>query len=109
MIKDEKLETLNIDTSLYKTRLNKKFKNRTQYRAPDPLIVLSFIPGTILEIIVKPGQEVRKGDPLMILEAMKMQNMLKSGIDGRVKKILANKGDKVAKGTKLIAMEQDYC
>jgi len=109
MEKDEKLETLNIDTSLYKTRLNKKFKSRTKYRAADPLKVLSFIPGTVLEIIVKPGQEVRKGDPLMILEAMKMQNMLKSGIDGRVKKILANKGDKVAKGTKLIEMEQDYC
>jgi len=105
MKKDEKLEILSINTSLYKTRLSKKFKNRAQYKSPDPLTVLSYIPGTIMEVIVKPGQEVRKGDPLMILEAMKMQNIMKSGINGRIIKILVKKGDKVSKGTKLIEME----
>jgi len=99
------LGNLNINTSLYKTRLSKKFKRRIPYKAADPFLVLSFIPGTILDILVKPGQEVRKGDPLMILEAMKMQNLLKSRIDGRITKILVNKGDKVAKGTKLLEME----
>jgi biotin carboxyl carrier protein len=41
----------------------------------------------------------------MILEAMKMQNIMKSGINGRIIKILVKKGDKVSKGTKLIEME----
>jgi biotin carboxyl carrier protein len=105
MKEEDKLGILNIDTSLYKTRVSRKFENRIPYKAADPLSVLSFIPGTILDVLVKPGQEVRKGDDLMKLEAMKMQNLLKSGIDGKIKKIVVKKGDKVSKGTKLIEME----
>ncbi|PVY43941.1 biotin/lipoyl-containing protein [Pontibacter virosus] len=45
------------------------------------------MPGLILEIKVQPGQEVKKGDPIMILEAMKMENILKSPGDGIVKEI----------------------
>jgi biotin carboxyl carrier protein len=105
MEEKDKLGILNIDTSLYKTRISRKFENRTPYKATDPLSVISFIPGTILDILVSPGQKVRKGDDLMILEAMKMQNLLKSAIDGRVKNIVVKKGDKVSKGTRLIEME----
>lgn len=105
MDEKEKLGILNIDTSLYKTRISRKFENRIPYRTADPLSVISFIPGTILDILVSPGQKVRKGDDLMILEAMKMQNLLRSAIDGKVKSIVVKKGDKVSKGTKLIEME----
>ncbi|MDQ4141233.1 MAG: biotin/lipoyl-binding protein [Bacteroidota bacterium] len=45
------------------------------------------MPGLILDIKVKVGQEVRKGDPIVILEAMKMENILKSPGDGIVKAI----------------------
>jgi biotin carboxyl carrier protein len=45
------------------------------------------MPGLILEIKVQPGQEVKKGDPIMILEAMKMENILKSPGDGVVREI----------------------
>jgi len=68
-------------------------------------VVISFIPGTVLEILVEAGQEVKKGDNLMILEAMKMQNHLKCALDGRVKKIAVKKGEKVSKGTLLLEME----
>ena len=105
MEEKDKLGILNIDTSLYKTRISRRFENRTPYKAADPLSVISFIPGTILDILVGPGQKVRKGDDLMILEAMKMQNLLRSAIDGKVKSIVVKKGDKVSKGTKLIEME----
>jgi biotin carboxyl carrier protein len=105
MEEKDKLGILNIDTSLYKTRLSRKFENRTPYKAADPNSVISFIPGTILDILVSPGQKVGKGDDLMILEAMKMQNLLRSAIDGRIKNIVVKKGDKVSKGTKLIEME----
>lgn len=100
-----KLETLNIDASQYTTRLSNKFRNRNVYMASDPLIIKSFIPGTVLEILVDPGQEVNKGDSLMILEAMKMQNHLKCTIGGRIKRIAVKKGDKVAKGTILLELE----
>jgi len=105
MEEEEKYEILNIDASLYKTRLSSKFRSRVPYKSPDPKSILSFIPGTILDILVKQGQEVRKGDELIILEAMKMQNLLKSATDGRIKMIAVKKGDKVAKGTLMLEME----
>jgi biotin carboxyl carrier protein len=101
----DNLKVLNIDTSLYKTRLSWKFVNRKQYTAPDPRLVLSFIPATVLDILVKPGQTVKKGDDLMILDAMKMQNLLKSSINGRISRIAVNKGDKVSKGSLLIEIK----
>ena len=58
----------------YKTYLTKKFLERKMWKAPDPLQVLSHIPGSVIEIFVKPGQKVKKGDKLMIYEAMKMMN-----------------------------------
>jgi biotin carboxyl carrier protein len=66
---------------------------------------MSFIPGTVLDILVKKDQDVRKGDDLLVLDAMKMQNNLKSNIDGTIKKILVNKGDKVSKGTILLELK----
>jgi biotin carboxyl carrier protein len=99
------LKFLNIDTSLYLTRVSKRFENRKKYQPIDPGMVLSFIPGTVLDIMVEEGQIVEKGDVLMILDAMKMQNRLKSAITGKVKKIHANKGDKVSKGTLLLEIK----
>lgn len=105
MDKNDKLGILNIDTSLYKTRISKKFKNRKHYTPADPRIILSFIPGTVLDIMIEPGQSVSKGDDLMILDAMKMQNRLKCIMDGKVKSIAVKKGDKVSKGTILLELE----
>jgi biotin carboxyl carrier protein len=101
----DKLGFLNIDASLYKTRISSKFENRKPYRAANPRIILSFIPGTVLDIMIKKGQIVKKGDDLMILDAMKMQNKLKCSMDGKVKKISVKKGDKVSKGVVLLELE----
>jgi biotin carboxyl carrier protein len=103
--KDDMLGYLNIDTSLYKTRISNKFKKRIPYQPADPRIILSFIPGTVLDIFVEPGQFVSKGDNLMILDAMKMQNKLKCNMDGTVKSISVKKGDKVSKGTVLLELQ----
>ncbi len=54
-------------------------------------MILSFIPGTVLDIFVNPGQNVKKGDLLLILDAMKMQNKLKCPVDGKIKSIVAGK------------------
>lgn len=105
MNKKETLGYLNINTSLYQTRISKKFENRKAYQPADPKVILSFIPGTVLEIYIKPGQEVKKGEVLMILDAMKMKNKLKCNMDGMVKSIAVNKGDKVSKGTVLLELE----
>ncbi|TKC05188.1 acetyl-CoA carboxylase biotin carboxyl carrier protein subunit [Pedobacter frigoris] len=60
------------------------------------------MPGLVLNVIVAEEQEVQKGDSLLVLEAMKMENIIKSPTDGIVKKILIKKGDKVEKNEILI-------
>ncbi len=60
------------------------------------------MPGLVLDILVKVGDEVKKGDSLMILEAMKMENILKSSTDGIVKKINVEKKQAVEKGQVII-------
>jgi biotin carboxyl carrier protein len=104
MNNEENLGYLNINTSLYKTRISAKFKNRKPYKPADPKIILSFIPGTVLDIYIEEGQEVKKGDILMILDAMKMQNKLKCPMDGKIRSIAVVKGAKVSKGTVLIEL-----
>jgi biotin carboxyl carrier protein len=102
----ENLKSLNINSTIYKTRLSLKFENRKPYQPANPGLVSSFIPGTIIDILVKPGQKVKKGDELVILDAMKMQNRLKSAIDGKVKMISVKKGDKVSKGALILEIAQ---
>ena len=63
------------------------------------------MPGLVLEVEVKVGQKVQKGDGLLILEAMKMENVIKSTGEGVVKDIHISKGAAVDKGQLLIEME----
>ncbi len=60
------------------------------------------MPGLILKIMVTEGQEVKKGDSIMILEAMKMENIIKSPGEGLVQSIVAKEGDSVEKNTLLV-------
>jgi len=106
MSTEEKMEFLNINNSLYRTRVSSKFKNRVRYKPANPDLILSFIPGTILDIYVTERQNVKKDDLLLILDAMKMQNKLKCHRDGKIKSIAVKKGDRVSKGTLLIELEE---
>jgi biotin carboxyl carrier protein len=60
------------------------------------------MPGLIFDIKVKEGDEAKKGDPVLILEAMKMENILKSPGDGIVKSVKIKKGQSVEKNQVLI-------
>ncbi len=99
------LESLVIEHSAYKTVLTKKFKNRKQYQENDPRKITAFIPGTVVDIFVKKGARVKKGEPLLILEAMKMRNHLNAPMDGKIKTILIQKNTIVSKNKLLIEME----
>ena len=55
------------------------------------------MPGLVIDLSVEVGQSVQKGDALLILEAMKMENVIKSPTDGIIKNILVKKGDAVEK------------
>ena len=67
--------------------------------------IIAPMPGLILEISVKVGAEVKENDPLIILEAMKMENMISSPRAGIIKSILVNKGNAVDKNQILIEFE----
>lgn len=63
------------------------------------------MPGIILEMKAQPGDKVKKGDTLLILEAMKMENAILSPKDGVIKSVWSNKGDTVDKNKLLIELE----
>jgi biotin carboxyl carrier protein len=63
------------------------------------------MPGMILKVLVEPGQLVNKGDALLILEAMKMENVLKATGTATIKSIKAEEKTAVEKGAILIEME----
>lgn len=63
------------------------------------------MPGLVLDVMVEAGQNFEKGDPLLILEAMKMENIIKATGEGIVKSIEVGKGDAVEKGQILLELE----
>lgn len=64
------------------------------------------MPGLILDIQVVAGQEVKEGDPLLVLEAMKMENVIVSPRDGIIKKVAVQHGAAVEKKHLLVEFEQ---
>ncbi|MBM3400294.1 MAG: acetyl-CoA carboxylase biotin carboxyl carrier protein subunit [Bacteroidetes bacterium] len=63
------------------------------------------MPGLVLNVLVEAGQEVKKGDKLLVLEAMKMENIIKASGDGKVGRIAVEKGQAVDKNQTLIEFE----
>ena len=67
-------------------------------------VVTSPLPGVILEVSCKEGDAVKVGQKLMVLEAMKMENIIEATADGTVTSIKANKGDSVLEGADLVVI-----
>ena len=67
--------------------------------------VKSPLPGVILDIKVNVGDEVKKGQTLIILEAMKMENSINADKDGKIAAINVRKGESVLEGTDLVIIE----
>ncbi|MBR7054181.1 MAG: acetyl-CoA carboxylase biotin carboxyl carrier protein subunit [Prevotella sp.] len=66
--------------------------------------VLAPLPGTITEMKVAVGDTVRKGDTVVILEAMKMQNNIEAECDGTITSVLVSRGDTVMEGAALVTI-----
>ena len=62
------------------------------------------MPGIVTEILVKEGQRVRSGQPLMILEAMKMEHQVTAPKSGQIEKIYFSEGEKVDMGSDLLSI-----
>lgn len=68
-------------------------------------LITAALPGTVLAVNVKEGQEVRKGQTLLILESMKMENAITAPIDGVVGDISVSVGSYVTKDQKLVSIK----
>ncbi|RED45970.1 acetyl-CoA carboxylase biotin carboxyl carrier protein subunit [Seonamhaeicola aphaedonensis] len=110
----------NFNNKAYKIKINKNVYEVSIFNDLDFLIkamgfaigssihinsIKAPMPGLILEINVKVGQEVKEDDTLLILEAMKMENVISSPRDGIIKSITTQKNDAVEKNQLLIEFE----
>ena len=66
--------------------------------------VTSPLPGVIISVDVKEGQTVKRGQKVAVIEAMKMENEILSGVDGTVTAIYVNKGDSVLEGADIASI-----
>jgi len=67
--------------------------------------LVSGMPGKIVSVAVEEGQSVKKGDPLLVMEAMKMENEMKANGDVTIKSVLVKPGDNVESGATMIVFE----
>lgn len=107
---EEKLAIIKVNNSIYEVKLkdetddlleklgiNKGSQKVQQIKAP--------MPGKVLDIRVKEGDTINKGDGLLVLEAMKMENIIKAPDAAKIKKINAIIGKAVEKNEVLIVLE----
>lgn len=105
---EEKTIVLKINSVKFSLQLKDKYDELLHNLGLDKLAAKKFndvkapMPGMVLNILINVGDVVKKGDALLVLEAMKMENIIKSPADGTVKKIAAVKGTAVEKNQILI-------
>ena len=98
------MEVLHLESGDYKTQLTPKYLKRKPYQKPK-IIVTAAIPGTIMEVLVKEGQQVHRGNALCVLDSMKMNNTISAANDGIVKKVHITVGQSIGKDVPMIEFE----
>jgi biotin carboxyl carrier protein len=107
---DQKRMTLRINNNTYQLDirepidllLQKMGLNVAADRKAEP--IKAPMPGLVLKVLVAEGQNLKKGDPVLILEAMKMENVFKAPADAMVKAVKIKEGQAVEKGMVLIEL-----
>lgn len=104
----EKLFYIRVNNNTYKVQARDKYDELLKELGLDAMQskksgdLKAPMPGLVVEVSVTEGQEVKQGDKLVVLEAMKMENVLKAQADGIVKKVNAKKGNTVEKNEVLV-------
>ena len=107
----QKTFTIKINSNNYKVAIKDKYDELLHALGLDTMLsnkindLKAPMPGLVLSILVEEGAEIKKGDNLLVLEAMKMENILKATADAKVKKVRANIGARVEKNEVLIELE----
>ncbi|MEO8087049.1 MAG: biotin/lipoyl-containing protein [Bacteroidota bacterium] len=108
IIHAEKMVSVKINNAIYYVSVKDKYDELLHELGLDAVNarligdVKAPMPGLVLNVLVKPGQKIQKGDAIIVLEAMKMENILNASADGEVKKIHVKKGDKVEKNQVMV-------
>lgn len=109
LIKEEKKAIIKINGNIYTLNVEDQYDQLLKQLGMDNLAVNKILqvkapmPGLVLSVLVAEGDEVKKGDSLLVLEAMKMENMIKSPTDGIINKIEVKQGNTVEKNELLIS------
>jgi len=102
--------TIRVNSNIYHLKLSNSldiqiekmgFSNGTEKQINE---IKAPIPGIIIDVNVKEGDEIKEGEPLLVLEAMKMENNIPCHRDAVIKKVLVEKGSTVEKGKLLIEL-----
>jgi biotin carboxyl carrier protein len=105
MENNDELKTLVIEGAMYTTTFTKKFETREVYESPNINQIISFMPGSIIDILVKKGQKVEEGEIILILEAMKMYNNITMPFKGKIVKINVKKDEVIPKNHVILEIE----
>ncbi len=84
--------------------LHESLKGGSPLGSTDNLI--SEMPGKIVKVFITPGQTVKAGDPMLIMEAMKMENEMRASTDAKIKSIHVKDGDTIETGALLVTFEK---
>ena len=102
---DRPLQKLNIGGDEYLTTYTRKYENRKKWTPVNEKELVSFIPGTIRQVLIKEGDKVKADQPLIVLEAMKMMNTIYAPFDAKIKSVHVKTGDRIPKGTLMLVFE----
>ncbi len=100
--KNQEETVLNIDETIYRTSHTKKYSERPHQDLDEQNCLKAFLPGLIKEVKVKAGDVVKKGQCLVVLEAMKMFNELSVNQQQTIAAVNVKAGDIVKKGQILV-------
>jgi len=89
------VETLSAIEETPKDAAGRPVQGSKRPRATKPGDVSTSMPGTVIDVLVEPGAEVKAGDPLLVTEAMKMETEIQAPIAGSINAIHVKKGDSV--------------
>lgn len=122
----EEMATVDVNGTIYTVNIEQLFKQKTPRLVRKKVVETSLprqpltekpgrdlslgavkapLPGVILKIMVKEGEDVKQGQALLKMEAMKMENDISSPVDGKVKEILVKEGENVLEGAELLKVE----